>query len=78
MLHWCHSPDTLCVVPCVWSPCVWSPVCGPLYCPALSLVVLDVSVQQLVVSAGENKVLQLPVDECTLSAYTVPVDTSSM
>ncbi|KAK2183104.1 hypothetical protein NP493_323g02021 [Ridgeia piscesae] len=35
------------------------------------------TLQQLVVSAGENKVLQLPVDECTLSAYTVPVDTSN-
>ena len=34
--------------------------------------------QQLVVSAGENKELQLPLSEVTLSVYTVPADTKSM
>ena len=41
------------------------------------LFILYVSVQPLVVSAGDNRKIQLPEDKVTLYASTVPADTDS-
>ncbi|ELT92486.1 hypothetical protein CAPTEDRAFT_186077, partial [Capitella teleta] len=40
----------------------------------LSATEFSIFVQTLVVSAGDNKIVQLPDDQLTLSAYTLPLD----